>query len=86
MSSPENFKPEDDTTVTQHGPFTLANAFRAAAALSVIVGLYLFFQAIQFANIVGAAAYEAGFFQLGIAIIVSLFLLLGEKICRYLDD
>ncbi|WP_010628904.1 hypothetical protein, partial [Halomonas sp. KM-1] len=84
MSSPENTKTEDTTTDTHHGLFTLANAFRVAAVLSTVVGLYLFFQAIQFANIVGAAAYEAGLFQLGIAVIVSLFLLLGEKICRYL--
>ncbi|NIC39371.1 hypothetical protein HBJ58_22275 [Halomonas desiderata] len=86
MSSPETTETQDTPVDTHHGLFTLANAFRVAAVLSVAVGLYLFFHAIQFANIVGAAAYEVGLFRLGIAVIVSLFLLLGEKICRYLDD
>lgn len=68
------------------GPLTLANAFRVAAVLCVVAGVYLFFEALQYAPMVGNAAYGTGVLRLGIAVIVALFLLLGEKICRHLDE
>lgn len=77
---------ETSGTFAPSGPLTLANAFRVVAVLCVVAGIYLFFEAIQYAPMVGNAAYGSGLLQLGIAVIVALFLLLGEKVCRHLDD
>jgi hypothetical protein len=40
------------------GPLTLANAFRVAAVLCVVAGVYLFFEALQYAPMVGNAACQ----------------------------
>ncbi|KAA0014490.1 hypothetical protein F0A17_02245 [Billgrantia pellis] len=82
----KNTDTQESTVDISQRLFSLANAFRVAAVLCVVFGLYLFFEVIQFANVAGWATYEVGFFRLGIAVIVSLFLLLGEKVCRYIDD
>lgn len=77
---------EEADTIAPSIPFTLANAFRAAAVLCVVAGVYLFFQALQAVSIVGNAAYEVACLHLGITVMITLFLLLGEKLCRFLDD
>ncbi|MFB9146628.1 hypothetical protein ACFFU2_08880 [Halomonas alkalicola] len=77
---------EPPDTFIPSGPLTLANAFRVVAVLCVVAGIYLFFEALQYAPMVGNAAYGTGALRLGIAVIVALFLLLGEKVCRHLDD
>lgn len=76
---------EEAETIAPSTPFTLANAFRTAAVLCVVVGVYLFFQALQAVSIVGSAAYEVAGLRLGVSVIITLFLLLGEKLCRFLD-
>ncbi|MBY5940636.1 hypothetical protein NFH98_19660 [Halomonas sp. H33-56] len=82
----ESHSQEDEPgTFATSSPFTLANAFRSAAVLSVVAGVYLFFQALQAASIVGSAAYEVAGLRLGITVVITLFLLLGEKLCRFLD-
>jgi len=78
VEAPDAFAPS--------GPLTLANAFRVAAVLCVVAGIYLFFEALQYAPMVGNAAYGTGVLRLGTAVILALFLLLGEKICRHLND
>lgn len=64
---------------------SLAVAFRVVAVLSLAMGGYLFFEALQYASVAGPGVYITAALRLGIAVVIALFLLLGEKVCRYLD-
>lgn len=85
LESKSQSQEEGGGAIATTSPFTLANAFRAAAVLCVVAGVYLIFQALQAVSIVGNAAYEVAGLRLGITVIITLFLLLGEKLCRFLD-
>ncbi|MBF8224405.1 hypothetical protein [Halomonas sp. 328] len=85
MSSREEMHSEELNDEIPARWLTLAMAFRVAAVLCLVMGGYLFFEALQYASVAGQQAYIMSMLRLGIAVVIALFLLLGEKVCRFLD-